>query len=198
MKKTYRCRVHITPVNPKLDNLSKDDREAFEKALPWDRSRCFAFEAQLDENESPRTKALVGQFLKQCKFDNEKHFLFQARNVRVVKPKKNQPVAERVVQSLEWATTELLQQEIDRRRKALGLPEAFWPEEDEFSLKLHKSFMCPYCGGEDINAGEYDGDRELTCKVECGGCGARWVERYHFIGGWPIEEPDGEEENDDE
>jgi hypothetical protein len=205
MKKTYRARVIVTPVNNSLKSLSAHDLALYYKGyagrLDGEELRTFDIEFDIDEEESPRTKALLREFLQAQKFDDEKKFWFKVDTVREVKgakKEKRQPVSERVVQSLEWATNELLQQEIDRRRKAAGLPEGFWPEEDEFSLKLHKSFMCPFCGGEDVNTVEYDGDRELTFTMECGDCSGRWGEKYYFAGGWSIEEPDGEEEVDEE
>lgn len=54
---------------------------------------------------------------------------------------------------------------------------------------LHKFGVCPYCESDSINAGDYDGDKTLSCKVTCDECGASWVEVYQFVTGHVETEP---------
>lgn len=84
-------------------------------------------------------------------------------------------------------TLQEAQELVNVLRREQGLPEARFPDEDELSQKLHVSLNCPYCGSEDVSAGDYDGDYELTCTCACDECGRRWGERYIFIGAWPVE-----------
>jgi hypothetical protein len=56
----------------------------------------------------------------------------------------------------------------------------------ELTAKLAGSFgrcpTCPACGGAELY-GEFENggnDGDVDQKVECGGCGARWVEHFAF------------------
>ncbi len=50
-------------------------------------------------------------------------------------------------------------------------------------------YHCPYCGSEDIDAGEWDWDNEHTCQeVRCRKCEQVWCDVYQFVG---IEEKGG-------
>lgn len=40
----------------------------------------------------------------------------------------------------------------------------------KFIKKLAADFdLCPFCGSDDLSPGDYDGGRDLSCTVECGG-----------------------------
>jgi hypothetical protein len=54
-------------------------------------------------------------------------------------------------------------------------------EQTEYAAKLAEHFgKCPRCDGGDLDASDYDGDRTMSCKVVCGGCGLEWTELYRF------------------
>lgn len=87
---------------------------------------------------------------------------------------------------------------MDRIRKQLRLEPVSVPDEDGLTRKVLAKFgSCPHCGSEEIDAGNYDGDTELTCVVSCDDCGAIWGEKYHFMGAWWQNIPDDEEDDDD-
>lgn len=45
---------------------------------------------------------------------------------------------------------------------------------------------CPYCGSEDITAGEYRADGSLIWQdVLCNDCGSEWTDEYRLQGVYP-------------
>jgi transcription elongation factor Elf1 len=54
-------------------------------------------------------------------------------------------------------------------------------EQEALAKKVDAVFgICPRCDSDDLNASDYDGDKTLSCKVDCGNCGLQWVEVYRF------------------
>jgi hypothetical protein len=74
--------------------------------------------------------------------------------------------------------------DVNELRKKLGLPVVRWPDYNtELDKKLHNNFgHCPKCVSGDIDASDYDGDKELAVEVKCGSCGHEWTEFYQFVG----------------
>lgn len=95
------------------------------------------------------------------------------------------------------AELQAAQETVNKIRKQLKLEPVSIPDEDALSCTLQQRISrCPHCLSESIDAGDYDGDKELTCVVTCADCGARWGERYDFVGAWWLHEPDEEGEPD--
>lgn len=64
-----------------------------------------------------------------------------------------------------------------------GLPDS----EAEKNL-LNQPGRCPYCESTELTATDYDGEADLSVKVECASCQAEWTECYRLVG--MIESPD--------
>lgn len=67
-------------------------------------------------------------------------------------------------------------------------------DDKELTAKLNEHFdSCPQCGSSDVDARDHNGDRVLTCRVDCADCGASWTECYRFFEGCDFEKGDSDD-----
>ncbi len=76
------------------------------------------------------------------------------------------------------------QQQVHQLRLKLGMPPPIYPTPDSQheAMLLRMPGNCPYCGSTELSASDYDGERILTCTIECDSCKSVWVELYQLIG----------------